>query len=147
LILVFFQKLNNSYTTLISYRQIRYTFFSWQWGPEGLNELGIMATSISGGGSRREPPTMDRQLVSLITCGCESSALFLLFTKSNANPHCKNINMEVNGRMLKLIKFSNWIFTRGIANYTVHITLRKQGDIYRFNKQDREATHINSSSY
>ena len=48
----------------------------------------IMAISFGGGGSRREPPTMDRQLVSLITCGCESSALFLLFTKSNANPHC-----------------------------------------------------------
>ena len=34
----------------------------------------IMATSFSGGRSRstrREPPTMDKQLVSFITCGCE----------------------------------------------------------------------------
>jgi len=37
----------------------------------------VMATSFSGGGSRREPPTMDKQLVNFITCGCESSASFL----------------------------------------------------------------------
>ena len=36
-----------------------------------------MATSFSGGRSRREPPTMDKQLVSFIKCGCESSAPFL----------------------------------------------------------------------
>jgi len=27
--------------------------------------------------TRREPPTMGKQLLSFITCGCESSALFL----------------------------------------------------------------------
>jgi hypothetical protein len=31
----------------------------------------ILATSFSVGGSRREPPTMDKQLVNFITCGCE----------------------------------------------------------------------------
>jgi hypothetical protein len=39
----------------------------------------IMATSLSGGRSRstwREPPTMGKQLVNLITCGCKSSAPF-----------------------------------------------------------------------
>ena len=39
-----------------------------------------MATSFSGGRSRStriEPPTMDKQLVDFITCGCESSASFL----------------------------------------------------------------------
>jgi hypothetical protein len=39
----------------------------------------IMATSFSSGGSqstRREPPTMGKQLVIFITCGCESSASF-----------------------------------------------------------------------
>jgi hypothetical protein len=39
----------------------------------------IMATSFSGGRSqsaRREPSSMDKQLVNLITCGCESSAPF-----------------------------------------------------------------------
>jgi len=35
---------------------------------------------FSGGGSRstrREPPTLGKQLVNFITCGCESSAPFL----------------------------------------------------------------------
>jgi hypothetical protein len=43
-----------------------------------------MATSFSGGRSRstrREPPTMGKQLVNFITCGCESSApFFVIFT-------------------------------------------------------------------
>jgi hypothetical protein len=40
----------------------------------------IMVTNFSGGRSwntRREPPTMDKQLVNFIPCGCESSAPFL----------------------------------------------------------------------
>jgi hypothetical protein len=40
----------------------------------------IMATSFSGGRSwstRREPPTMGKQLVNFITCGCKSNAPFL----------------------------------------------------------------------
>ena len=44
-----------------------------------------MATSFSGGRSRstlREPPTMGKQLVSFITCGCESSALFFVIYKA-----------------------------------------------------------------
>ena len=36
-----------------------------------------MATSFSGEGSRREPPTTGKQLVIFITCGCESTAPFL----------------------------------------------------------------------
>jgi hypothetical protein len=39
----------------------------------------IMATRFSGGRSRstrREPPTMGKQMVNFITCCCESSALF-----------------------------------------------------------------------
>ena len=49
----------------------------------------IMATSFSGGGrrsTRREPPTMSKQLINCITCGCESSAPFLKYTKPGANP-------------------------------------------------------------
>jgi len=37
-----------------------------------------MATRFSGGRSpstRREPPTMGKQLVNVSTCGCESSAI------------------------------------------------------------------------
>jgi hypothetical protein len=37
----------------------------------------IMATSFSGEGSRKEPPTTGKQLVNFITCGCESTAPFL----------------------------------------------------------------------
>ena len=39
----------------------------------------IMVTSFSGVGSRstqRKPPTMRKQLVNFITCGCESNAPF-----------------------------------------------------------------------
>jgi hypothetical protein len=42
----------------------------------------IMATSFCGGRSRstrREPHTMGKQLVSFITCGCESSAPFYVW--------------------------------------------------------------------
>jgi len=35
-----------------------------------------MATSFSGGRSRREPPTIGKQLVNFITCDSESSAPF-----------------------------------------------------------------------
>jgi hypothetical protein len=40
------------------------------------NISAMMATSFSGGRNRREPPTMGKQLVNFITCGCESSAPF-----------------------------------------------------------------------
>ena len=46
-----------------------------------LTVLYIMATSFSGGKSwstRREPPTMGKQLVNFITCGCELSAPFFV---------------------------------------------------------------------
>jgi hypothetical protein len=35
-----------------------------------------MVTSVSGGGSRREPPTTDKQLVNFITCGWVDCNLF-----------------------------------------------------------------------
>ena len=38
----------------------------------------IMATSFKGERSRREPPTMGKQVVSFITCSCESSAPFFV---------------------------------------------------------------------
>ena len=47
----------------------------------------VMATSFSGGRSwstRREPPTMGKQLVNFITCGCESSAPFFSNLQSRA---------------------------------------------------------------
>jgi hypothetical protein len=44
----------------------------------------IMATSVSGGG--REPPTMGKQLVNFITCGCKSSAPFFVIYKAGREP-------------------------------------------------------------
>ena len=49
----------------------------------------IMATSFSGGRSqstRREPPTMGKQLVNFISCGCESSAPLFLIYKAGRKP-------------------------------------------------------------
>jgi hypothetical protein len=49
----------------------------------------ILATSFSGGRSRstrREPLTMGKQLVNFITCGCESSAPFLVIYKAEHEP-------------------------------------------------------------
>jgi len=44
---------------------------------------------FEGGGSpstRREPTTMDKQLVNFINCGCESSAPFLVIYKVGREP-------------------------------------------------------------
>jgi hypothetical protein len=49
----------------------------------------IMATRFNGGGSRitrREPPTLGKQLVNFITCGCESSAPFFVIYKAGREP-------------------------------------------------------------
>jgi len=49
----------------------------------------IMETSFSGGGSRstrREPPTMGKQLVNFITCGCKSRAPFFVIYKAGSEP-------------------------------------------------------------
>jgi hypothetical protein len=49
----------------------------------------IMATSFSGGrrrSTRREPPTMGKQLVSFIICGCELSAPFFVIYKAGREP-------------------------------------------------------------
>ena len=46
-------------------------------------------TSFSGGRSlstRREPPTMDKQLVNFIICGCESSAPIFVIYKARREP-------------------------------------------------------------
>jgi hypothetical protein len=41
---------------------------------------------FSGGRSRRETPTMGKQLVSFITCVCESSAQFFAIYKAGGEP-------------------------------------------------------------
>ena len=42
--------------------------------------------NFGGGGSRREPPTLGKQLVNFITCGCESSAPFFVIYKAGHEP-------------------------------------------------------------
>jgi hypothetical protein len=65
-----------------------------------------MATTFSGGRSRstrREPPTMDKQLVNFITCGCESTksgrhdiAEILLKVALSKKKHLKNLYVFQN---------------------------------------------------
>jgi hypothetical protein len=58
-----------------------------------------MATSFSGGGSqstRREPPTLGKQLVNFITCGCESSVPFLVIYKAGCEPTQKGDTWNAN---------------------------------------------------
>jgi hypothetical protein len=55
-----------------------------------MNLFCFSSTSFSGGGSpmitRREPPTMGKQLVNFITCGCELSAPFVVIYKAGREP-------------------------------------------------------------
>ena len=58
-------------------------------GNRNIFNYGLMATSFSGGRSwstRREPPTMGKQLVNFITYGCESSAPFFVIYKAECEP-------------------------------------------------------------
>jgi len=41
---------------------------------------------ISGGRSRREPPTMGKQLLNFMTCGCESRAPFFVIYTAGREP-------------------------------------------------------------
>jgi hypothetical protein len=45
-----------------------------------------MATGFSGGGIRREPPTMGKQLVGFIICGYKSSAPFFVIYRAVREP-------------------------------------------------------------
>ena len=57
-----------------------------------------MATSFSGGRSRsiqREPPTMGKQLVNFITCGCESSAPFVAIYKDGRETTANSMNLNL----------------------------------------------------
>jgi hypothetical protein len=57
---------------------------------------------------------MGKQLVNFITCGCESSALFLKFTKPGANPRC------IGDRLVWVVRKSNYLThwaTRALCKY------------------------------
>jgi hypothetical protein len=62
-----------------------------------------MATSFSDGRSRREPPTMGKQLVSFITCSWESSAPFFVIYKAGANPR------RIGDRLVWVVRQSNYL--------------------------------------
>jgi hypothetical protein len=57
--------------------------------------LYIMATRFSGGRSRREPPTMGKQLVIFITCSCESSAPFFVIYKAGCELLFRFVNISL----------------------------------------------------
>ena len=68
----------------------------------------IMATSFSGGRSRstqREPPTMGKQLVNFVTCGCESSAPF--FNSPGHVSYCHRFS-SVNISYFNLLFRNHW---------------------------------------
>ena len=80
-----------------------------------------MATSFSGGGSRstrREPPTMGKQLVNFITCSCESSALFFcLFTKPGLNPR------RIGDRLVWVVRSSD------LTHWAIRVPRRNSSSI------------------
>jgi hypothetical protein len=70
----------------------------------------IMATSFSGGGSRREPPTMGKQLVNFFTCDCESSAPFLAHLAKGHVSFCHHLASVVRRKLshLNLLLRNHW---------------------------------------
>ena len=73
----------------------------------------IMATSFSGGGSRstrKEPPTMGKQLVNFITCDCESSAPFLAHLAKDHVSFCHHLASVVHRKLshLNLLRRNHW---------------------------------------
>jgi hypothetical protein len=79
-----------------------------------------MATSFSGGGSRREPLTMGKQLVNCITCGCESSAPFVVIYKAGREP---TPSLESGTQMYKKkIYLGQWLYMTNIYSSQCNLT-------------------------
>ena len=81
-----------------------------------------MANSFSGGRSRstrREQPTMGKQLVNLITCGCESSAPFFCNVQSWVRSHAVLL-IGLNELLGKICSENSWSqpITQGCIEYT-----------------------------
>ena len=76
-----------------------------------------MATSFSGGRSRREQQTMGKQLVNFITCDCDSSAPFFVIYKAE----------RIGARLVWVVRCSNYLThwaTRALGNIG-HKTMNK----------------------
>ena len=70
-----------------------------------------MATRFSGGrfwSTRREPPTMGKQLVNFSTCGCESSAPFLAHLACELLPSLFVRRPSVNISHFNLLLRNHW---------------------------------------
>ena len=70
-----------------------------------------MVTSFSGGrrqSTRREPPTMGKQLVNFITCGCESSAPFIVRATSFSGVGSRSTRREPPTMGKQLVNFITW---------------------------------------
>jgi hypothetical protein len=62
---------------------------------QAYHQYGVGSLGGRSQSTRREPSTMGKQLVNFITCGCESSAPFLQFTKAGANHDIAEILLKV----------------------------------------------------
>ena len=67
--------------TMAKRKRILFDLIFWCFNATFNNISAISWRSVlvleEAGSTRREPPTMGKQLVNFITCGCESSAPFL----------------------------------------------------------------------
>jgi hypothetical protein len=101
---------------VISFRAVG---FMYKISKKGALDSYIMATSCSGGRSRREPPTTGKQLVNFITCGCESSAPFfdILYINPTALFRAiemrrkRNIGAECDCIANSMVTFLKFLFT------------------------------------
>ena len=90
-----------------------------------------MATSFSGGRSRstqREPPTMGKQLVNFITCGCESSAPFYVIYKAGNEP--TTVFEEFKHLRSRAPKKFFWCTTAEVLNF-----LKNDGKMFKYYKR------------
>jgi hypothetical protein len=77
-------------------------------------------TSFSGGGSRREPPTMGKQLVNFITCGCESSAPFFAIYKPRLLCNSYTCQLYIFYKVDQLLAHGRWFSPASSTTKTGH---------------------------
>jgi hypothetical protein len=96
----------------------------------------IMVTSFSGGGSRREPPTLGKQLVNFITCGWKSSAPFIVIYKAGCEPDTIfNIIYSYKYLESDLIKHCHVIFIHSLGQPLI---VRSHSKVHRSRGNPKE---------
>ena len=105
-----------------------------------------MATSFSDGGSRntrREPPTMGKQLISFITCDCESSAPFLAHLAKGHVSFCHHLASVVRRKLshLNLLLRNHWaIYNQTLVEWSLDGPLPKLCPVIpTYNQYGRQA--------